>query len=74
MGNCNSIEKNNVGCFVCNNEIDMKYVYCAYCNERYHIKCIKSVKYNGCINCTYNFLRLIDRTLSFERTLSLDKI
>jgi len=41
MGNCIHIEQQtNYGCWLCQSELDVRYIYCPYCNKRFHSRCI----------------------------------
>lgn len=62
MGNCIVI-KEPINCGVCHLELGMQYIYCPYCQKRFHHICIVKNKTicKGCPECKYDYLRFIDK-------------
>ena len=66
MGNCIVMEKQcDYGCGLCHSKLDNQYIFCPYCNCRFHNRCIKNLKliYKGCPHCKNKYLRFIDKEL-----------
>lgn len=66
MGNCIVfIEPPIYDCGICRLELGMHYIFCPYCNNRFHTRCIIHLKsiYRGCPHCKKNYLRFIDKKL-----------
>lgn len=70
MGNCIYLEK-QTKCLLCQSELGKDYVYCAYCNKRFHPRClIKQARgSNLCPYCNKPYLRLINRTTINENNI-----
>lgn len=67
MGNCISLESDiRYECTLCLSELDKKYVYCAYCNKRFHTRCIKKQnnRTHNCPMCNQQYLRLISKHIT----------
>lgn len=66
MGSCSSLEEEiDYGCGICHNNVGNQYIYCAYCNKRFHPRCIKQYKTirEACPNCDKNYMRVINKDL-----------
>ena len=62
MGNCIGTTETPI-CDLCSSELDTPYIYCLYCNKRYHKQCIITCKltHKGCPHCKHDYMRYIDK-------------
>lgn len=67
MGNCISLDSYiRCECILCLSELGKKYVYCAYCNKRFHTRCIikQNNRTNKCPICNQQYLRFIVKSIT----------
>ena len=63
MGTCLSSEdEDNCECALCGEELNVKYIYCAYCDKRFHYHCLcKNVpNLDQCSLCDTANLRFVN--------------
>ena len=63
MGNCLTIpDDENFECVLCSGSINTIYIYCAYCEKRFHYNCLcKDVpNLDHCSRCSTSNLRFVN--------------
>jgi hypothetical protein len=77
MGNCLTIENDGyLECVLCRCELNVKYIYCAYCNKRFHYHCLcKDVpNLDHCVKCKTPNLRFVNTRIESQGEGSFDSI
>ena len=63
MGNCITIPEENTNiCAMCNTTLSRRYVYCIYCEDRFHYRCLQKYNphMNTCASCKKQRIKFLD--------------
>lgn len=63
MGNCLTLpEGDTTLCALCDTSLMQRYVFCVYCNDRFHYHCLQKYNphLNTCATCKNQRLKFLD--------------